>query len=339
MERLKKSTNDFKKVAFVGFWKNFKVDTSPFVKFIQDRFELEITDVEHADYVFYSVFSQEHWLVPDRCIKIFYTGEMITPDFNACDYAIGFDWLEYGDRFFRLPFYYRLPNINELMEEKHKQPLEEVLSKKTDFCSITISNTNRHPVFKQLYEIISLYKKVDSGGGWNNNIGKRVNDKLSFDLTHKFSIVCENCSHPGYTTEKLVQAFAANCIPIYWGDPEVTKVFNPKAFIEVKDLTSLDEVIERVKMIDNDDNLYKRMIKEPVYLDACLSKEVVINKFENYLSYIFNQPIDMAKRRNRVFWGDRYIKEKRIMYRWACPYRIVQKTVNKIKKNIIADTK
>lgn len=32
-------------------------------------------------------------------------GENITPDLNIFDYAIAFNWMIFGDRYFRLPFY------------------------------------------------------------------------------------------------------------------------------------------------------------------------------------------------------------------------------------------
>lgn len=163
--------------------------------------------------------------------------ENIVPDFNACDYAIGFEWMRYEDRYIRLPLYYLYPNICELMEEKHLQTLDEIRAMKTDFCSITVSNTNRDPIFKTIFKELSQYKQIDSGGLWHNNMGGRVPDKFAFDKKHKFSIVCENSAHSGYTTEKIVQAFAAGCIPIYWGDPSVSKVFNPKAFINVQDFS------------------------------------------------------------------------------------------------------
>lgn len=35
---------------------------------------------------------------------------------------------------------------------------------------------------------------------------------------YKFNICFENGSSPGYITEKLFQAYAGGCIPIYWGD-------------------------------------------------------------------------------------------------------------------------
>lgn len=208
-----------KKIAFIGFWDTFNPETNPLTKYIREFTEVEITDVKHADYVFFSVQSEKHWFASDDSIKIFYTGENLTPDFNACDYAIGFDWMEYGDRYMRLPLYYLYKDICELCERKHLLDPEAITKEKTGFCSITVSNSRRNPIFQTLFEELSKYKKVDSGGRWNNNIGGAVTDKFAFDASHKFSIVCENSAHPGYTTEKLVQAFAANCIPIYWGDP------------------------------------------------------------------------------------------------------------------------
>ncbi len=56
---------------------------------------------------------------------------------------------------------------------------------------------------------------------------------------------------PGYTTEKLFDCFKAGTVPIYWGNPEITRDVNPKAFINCNDYENdFDAVIERVKEID-----------------------------------------------------------------------------------------
>ena len=238
-----------KKIAYVDFWNNFNPEGYLMTNYLKEVCDFEVTDMEHADYVIYTVHGNRHWFAPDKAIKIFYTREGVVPDFNACDYAIGFEWMTYEDRYFRSPLYYRYKE-NALMERKHLVPIEEVRAMKTNFCSITVSNNNRDSIVKTIFDELSQYKRVGSGGLWQNNIGGRVADKLAFDRSHKFSIVCENASHSGYTTEKLVQAFAANCIPIYWGDPHVSKVFNPKAFINVQDFPTIAALIEHIKKID-----------------------------------------------------------------------------------------
>ena len=82
--------------------------------------------MKDADYVIYSVLGNEHWFAPDHSIKIFYTIENLAPDFNACDYAIGFEWMQFEDRYMRFPLYYWYPRINELMENKHHLLIEKI---------------------------------------------------------------------------------------------------------------------------------------------------------------------------------------------------------------------
>ena len=177
-----------------------------------------------------------------------------------------------------------------------------------------ISNADRNPIFKELFYGLSSYKQVDSGGKWENIIGGPVQDKFSFDSLHKFSIVCENSSSPGYTTEKIVQAFAANCIPIYWGDPEIGRVFNKKAFVNVQDYPSVDEVVRKVIEIDNDDQLYYEMLQEPALVDVVYSKESQLQILKSFLSSIFLTPFEKAKRRNRDYWGKKYVFSQRELH-------------------------
>ena len=39
--------------------------------------------------------------------------------------------------------------------------------------------------------------------------------------------------YPGYTTEKIAEPWLEGCIPIYWGDPEITRDINPDCFINM----------------------------------------------------------------------------------------------------------
>ena len=299
-----------KNIAFVDFWSDFHPETSQLVRHIREVVDIQITDMSHADYVFYSVHGDQHWQSPDRCVKIFFTGEDVSPDFNACDYAISFEWLQYEDRHLRLPLYYLYPGICERVEQRHLQHFEQIRQQKTGFCSMTVSNKNRHPIFVRLFEELSKYKRIDSGGMWRNNIGGRVEDKFAFDSTHKFSIVCENTAHSGYTTEKLVQALAANCIPIYWGDPNVSKVFNPKAIINVSDFPTLADVVEQVKHVDRDEQLWHDMLAVSLLTDDNYRSECQEEALRQFLSNIFSQPLEKAYRRNRLMWGRLYIDDR-----------------------------
>lgn len=295
---------DFIKIRYVDFWSTCDFENHILTRALRENYDVEIVNDDSADYVFFSVFGDEHWFLPDRCIKIFYTGENVCPDFNACDYGIGFEWMDYGDRYLRFPNYYAtkfFERTTRLMENKHLRLIPE----KTEFCSFVVSNPEGNPIRKQLFEEISKYKQVNSGGRWQNNVGGPVADKLEFEQKHKFSICCENSSHSGYTTEKLVEAFAAQTVPIYWGDPDVTKIFNPKAFINVMDYANIEDLISTIKEIDSDENIYNKMVQEPALNSLNLTLDGQYIVMCNFLKNIVDQPLEKAQRYNREFWGRR----------------------------------
>jgi len=290
-------------IGFCDFWSEFDQDNFILVKALRERFELEILEkASEADYVFFSVFGDEHWFLPDRCIKIFYTGENICPDFNACDYAVGFEWLDFGDRYLRLPNYYctRLFAEGTKLMEKHEIPENP---EKREFCSFVVSNAEANPIRQQFFEKLSDYKKVDSGGRFMNNVGGPVADKIAFHRQHKFVIAFENSSHPGYTTEKIVDAFAAGSVPIYWGDPEVTRVFNPKAFVEVH---SIEDAIERVMQLDQNNEAYLEMLQQNPLISDESYYQNMYSCAVDFMSHIVEQPLQDAVRYNRDFWGKKY---------------------------------
>lgn len=295
------------RIKFVDFEKTFEYKECFIYKALKKYYNVEICD--DPDYLFFSVFSDENLMYD--CVKIFYTGENLCPDFNLCDYAIGFEYLNFQDRYFRLPYYMRNEKICRLMERKDKD-CEDALTERK-FCNFIYSNGNADTIRKMFFEKLSEYKRVDSGGTYLNNIGKPCDDKLEFQKKYKFSIAFENSSHPGYTTEKLVDAFAAQTIPIYWGDAEVDKVFNTKSFICLKDRNEMDEVIQKVRELDQDDEKYMKMLREPALVEPNKGYDYSWDEFEVFLRNIIEQDLEKAYRRNRVFWGN-YYQKKHLQY-------------------------
>jgi hypothetical protein len=306
------------RIAFKDYWEDFPqtMENYLILKILRAHYEVEVCD--DPDYFFFSVMGNSHWSVPDRCIKIFHTGENLVPDFNACDYAIGFEWMDYGDRYLRFPLYlfYR----RELLEEAwHKHEIPEgwdLAKEKPAFCSFVVSNPN-NPDRNEAYRQLNRYKKVDSGGRYLNNVGGPVTDKLAFDRKHKFSLCYENGSHPGYTTEKLVEAFAARTVPLYWGDPEVARTFNPSAFVDLTGYSSLEEALPLIEALDRDDDRYVQMLREPAFRADAPSLEESYARLEAWLLHIFEQPLEKAYRRNRNNQGELYIENRLRLDCWA----------------------
>ncbi len=277
------------KIKFVDFDADFDVQSNYFIDILKKHYQVEISD--NPDYLFYSCFGYEHSRY--SCIKIFYTGECETPDFNLCDYAMGFDHLQFGDRYLRVPLYllFQYEADLALALQKHMKA-EQIIAEGRGFCSFVVSNDAGQPARKEAFDLLSSYKQVASGGRYLNNIGYRVPDKQAFLEGYKFNLAFENCNYYGYTTEKIVQAFAAGCIPIYYGDPNIAAEFNPKSFVNGNAFASWDEVLEEVRRIDTDPALYAEMLHTPILPEGKARPQL-----EEFLIRIFDQEYADARRR------------------------------------------
>lgn len=289
------------KVNFVDFQKDLG-DNNDFLTILSKRYDVEISD--NPEYLFYSVFGLEHFKYKD-CVRIYYTGECLVPDFNECDYAIGFDRIDFSDRYIRVPLFqlFKYRKYYEMLKNRGRFAKED-LAKKIDFCNYVVSNSFVKDKRTEIFLELSKYKKVNSGGRFMNNIGGAVKDKFAFQQKHKFSIAFENASYDGYATEKIVEAFAAGTIPIYWGDPRIAEDFNEKAFVNCHRYNSWEEVVERVKEIDENDDLYLQMMNEPIL-------KIEDSNLESFLYNIFDQSLEKAYRRSQSRWA--IAKEQQIL--------------------------
>jgi hypothetical protein len=96
--------------------------------------------------------------------------------------------------------------------------------------------------------------------------GVWYNSSLTAALSEfKLVMVVESQSHPGYVTEKIVNAFLAGAVPIVWGAREtVNFLFNPKAFVSLHDYGSLEEAAADIAALAFDDVRLTRMRNEAV---------------------------------------------------------------------------
>jgi hypothetical protein len=190
--------------------------------------------------------------------------------------------------------------------------VEEMLGRK--FCNFVYTNNNlADPARKHFFEKLSKYKKVDSGGAYLNNIGRRVKDKLVFIKNYKFTIAFENSSLPGYTTEKIVNPMVVNSMPVYWGNPEIHLDFNKESFIYANDFNSLDEVVEEVIRLDKDDNAYIEKLSKPWYTGDDYS--VWQSKLLSFLKNILDQDINKAERRTKYGRVSLYRQQQAFLYK------------------------
>ncbi len=122
---------------------------------------------------------------------------------------------------------------------------------------------------RRIYDQFSSIDKVDCDGRlFHNNDELKTrfgDDKLLYLRNYRFNLTPENTNYPGYVTEKLFEAIASGCIPIYHGSdnrPE-PEVLNHEAivFIEVgKDNT---DAVNFVRELNSDEKLYLDFANRP----------------------------------------------------------------------------
>lgn len=275
------------KIGFTDFWPNFNVEYNFFTLILSNHLSI-VVDNKNPDVLFYSNFGDQHKNF--NCKKVYFTGENTRPDLTN-DFALGFDYIE-ADNYSRLPLWYLFLDIFNCDKNKIGDPYPlslqlQVPLKRDRFCAFITSTPSyfRDSFFK----LLSIYKRVDSAGKVLNNtyelqLMSKRNDikwtegKFLFLQKYKFCICFENSSFPGYITEKLIHAKLAGCIPIYWGDPTIHQQFNTKAFINVHQYPNISDVIELIKKIDQDDQEYEKIAREPLLSNLIEPLKESINK-------------------------------------------------------------
>lgn len=287
------------RIKYEDFYPEFIPEEHWLYKLLAKKYNVIFSD--NPDYLFFSCFGSRY--LNYSCIRIFISNEAVYPNFNLYDYAVTYTDFEVSDRLLanKDPF----ENLKFYSIAQDAEEAEKILEKKTDFCNFVYSNGNGDPYRTELFNAVSKYKRVVSGGKYLNNTGYLIDDLAEFQSRFKFSIACENGSYPGYTTEKIINAFNGQTIPIYWGDELVIKNINPKAIINCNNFSSIDEVVEEIIRIDRDDEAYKEMLCQPILVN-CDFLDNYLEKREKFIYHIIDQEYSEAFRRNRTLRGQWY---------------------------------
>lgn len=296
------------KVKFIGKWDGIKPEDNLVCYWLQKN-GYEVVVSEDPDYVICDIFGNppyEYCRYPQ--IRIFECGENYTPDFNVVDYAICRYPISYSDRCFYLPGCSNPGNHWHALAEKDRSQFDlDFVRSKPFFASFIASHDSENNVRGDFFLKLNQYKRVESAGSLYNNMpdGARVNwldsSKTEFQRKCKFSLCFESTSHHGFITEKITDAFYADTIPVYYGSDTVTEIFNKDAFINCGDYPSFDAVIEKIKELDQDDEKYLQMLRQPILVDPAYPKKLD-EALERFLLHIFEQPYEQAYRRCRVYY-------------------------------------
>jgi hypothetical protein len=191
---------------------------------------------------------------------------------------LSFDHDTYGGRNFRLPLWYsRLawPGFEQKprRDNMHNHGYEQLIDIKSlmrgrtfdiktkdKFCALIANNPEGLRI--NLYNSISAYKQVD---GYGNMFGNPLRkSKLDVLPEYKFCLCPENSVYDGYVTEKLIDAYAGGCVPIYSGTLSADCDFNSKAFLNYQDTKNMEYFVSKIMMLSTDDRYYKEVYEQPL---------------------------------------------------------------------------
>ena len=82
---------------------------------------------------------------------------------------------------------------------------------------------------------------------------------------YRFVLCMENTFAEGYITEKILNAYAAGTIPIYYGGGrQIFEVFNPRSFIYF-DIHRPQAALNLIKRLELDNRAYMSMLAQPIF--------------------------------------------------------------------------
>ncbi|MFM9009966.1 MAG: glycosyltransferase family 10 domain-containing protein [Planctomycetota bacterium] len=289
------------RLGFAGFWDSFDPRDNYFTRLLGCRYDVEVCD--RPDFLIHSCIGKgRHDHRRFDCVRIFYTGENVPADWLSTDWAFTFEH-DPHPRHVRLPHWPFYVDPRALVKPAEVD-VEGIVAAKRRFCGFVVSNPLCH-VRNEFFRRLSRYKPVDSGGRVMNTLGHRVADKRAFLAECRFTIAFENESHPGYTTEKIVEPMLVDSIPIYWGDPLIGREFDTRSLLSAHDCQArrtsalLDELVERVVAVDRDPDLLRGMLATPWLRNNRVPSSVDEDRVLEQFARIFATPVEPVARRRR----------------------------------------
>lgn len=318
------------KLHYLGFWDGFSFGENLFSNLLKKHFRL-VFDDKDPDFLIYTPLCKPFEYMRYDCPRILFSGEPLSADFNVADYFIGFDDITFGDRVHRFPiFLYDILFYNRYANPITEDEARGFLKEKEYFCNYIFGHDTVHGIRERILEAVSTYKRVECAGRHRNNMpgGLTFNmqSKIPFMEKCKFSIASESMPYPGFTSEKICHAFQTHTVPIYFGDPDISKYFNVDSFVNYSDFENLESLVKRIIQIDQDDDLYIHMLCQFRY-NTLTYEQDSLTALEKYLVHIFEQDKDTAYRRPRYYQAKIHETNLYEYYRYhdTVPVRIMRK--------------
>lgn len=270
-------------VSLHGFWPGFEIDEwARAMAFMGDGLRWRLVALgERPRLAIVSVFASEagRWsagggAVPAGVTSLQFIGESRAPDLDRFDFAMSMSTLS-DPRHLRWPLWCWNLRVADGSLAALQRPAAEraahaaMVRARPGFCAFVVANRSARERLA-MFRMLSAHRRVDAAGPVGRNvppIAPGTLAKRDFLRGYRFALVYENRAWPGYCTEKLAEALAAGCIPIYWGDPHAVRDFNPACFLRREDFASDQALAQRVIELDTDEAAFMAMAAQPCFVD------------------------------------------------------------------------
>jgi hypothetical protein len=224
---------------------------------------------------------------------IYWSGESYGPERSEyeSDYINLFTGDPFDEKTAYMPFFMYSPFLYKAKKNN------ELKNKKLAYC-----NNNQVQIREDVFSLFVEKAGIEHCDSLGNCFGRypETNRKVGAFWFHEelveryssyeFIIAMENKIYDGYVTEKILNAFSAGSVPIYWGDSKFAKTFfNNRSFIDVSDFKNLEDCVEHVSKLKKAE--IEELVRQPIFnkIQGIDSREFLYKKCsEKINNFLFN---------------------------------------------------
>lgn len=255
------------KIVYKSFWDERK---SAYDKYFEKIISNEILD-KYDKIEIFSVFGPGPAVKEENTLYIHFTGESYyyaNPIYDL--YLIPHK--PNGQNVLALPLAQFVFGMNEIQLSYLKT--SRALPAKTNFC-LFVNRNGCCSIRNDFFFLLNNIKRVDAAGPLFNNMNGGFQappdflEYKEFAKPYKFQLCFENSTVDYYLTEKIINAYFNDTIPIYWGCPQVKELLNEKAFLYLPPEPTEEDVqtlLTKIFELDSNDELYYQVYSQPLIL-------------------------------------------------------------------------
>jgi hypothetical protein len=265
------------RIFFSGFWPGFleKTDANHigFFEKLLPHTKLEDYEISMDPFsanVLIESYGARLCTFPHWRYKIFYSGESIPISYT--DYDIVFCNENMKLNRIDLPLFAMYIHNHNFLRQLSMRPV--ITKPPSKFCCFIVSNPDAR-VRNNIFDRLNTYKRIDSYGRHRNNMQYQFlppywsQEYLDLISQYKFMLCFENNKTGTYMTEKIVNAYLANIVPLYWSTHHAKNIFDMKSMIFLEnedDPRSIDVFLQRIIDMDQNDALYLECVNRPMFV-------------------------------------------------------------------------